>query len=318
MNIENQATHAFPLKARQKQYRGGWRLERSLPLYAMLAPAFILLGLFTYLPMYGLIIAFKDYKPLLGFAKSPWVGLHFFHTLFTLPDTVELFRNTIVIASGKLIMGTIVSLGFALLLNEIRVNWFKRTAQSITYLLNFLSWMIFGGILIDMLSLHGIVNNLIQALGLKPIFFLGNPAVFQPTVILTDTWKNFGFGAVIYLAALTGVDQDLIEAAAVDGANRWQRMIHVTIPGISATIIILALLNLGNIMNAGFDQLLVMANPAVYSTGDILDTYVYRAGLLSSQFSLGTAIGLLKSVVSFVLIAVSWYLADKLADYRVF
>lgn len=295
-----------------------WRVRRHLPLYLMLLPAVLGLVVFSYYPMYGLRIAFQDYDPLLGFDGSPWVGFGIFRRLLSLPDTWTILRNTVIIASGKIVLGQLLAIAFALMLNEIRVNWYKRTIQSLSYLLHFLSWLLFGGILLDLLSLDGVVNRGLGAVGLSPVFFLGNPTVFPATLIVSDVWKEFGWSAIIYLAALTGIDPALQEAAAVDGATRWQRVLHINLPGIMPTIVLLATLNLGWVLNAGFEQVLVLYNPAVYGTGDIIDTYVYRTGLLGFQYSLGTAVGLLKSVTGLVLITFAFYLARRFANYRIF
>jgi putative aldouronate transport system permease protein len=295
-----------------------WKFKRNLPLYLMVLPAVVLLILFKYYPMYGISIAFQNFKPLLGVQKSAWVGLYQFQRLFSLPNAWELFRNTLVIACGKLFFGTIASLFIALSLNEVRNEFFKRGIQLFTYLLHFFSWLILGRILIDILSTYGIVNSLVTAFKLSPIAFLGDPKLFQSTAIMSDVWKEFGFGAIIYLAALTGISPDLYEAAAVDGANRFQRMWHITLPGISSTIVLLTILNLGWILDAGFEQLLIICNPAVASTCEVIDLYVYKVGLLTQQFSLGTAVGLFKSVIGIIMISVSWYLAKRFADYRIF
>jgi putative aldouronate transport system permease protein len=284
----------------------------------MLIPAFVALALFSYYPMYGIIIAFKQYEPLVGFARSPWVGFRHFQRMFADPDSWEIFRNTLTIAVGKIVIGQAVSIAFALLLNELRVIWYKRIVQTLSYLLHFLSWMVFGIILTDFLAPQGFLNSMLAAVGLERIYFLGMPSTFQPTVILTDVWKEFAWGAIIYMAALTGIDPSLYEAAAVDGANRWQRAWNITLPGIASTIVLLSCLSLAGVLNAGFEQIFVLYNPRVYPTGDIIDTYVYRAGLLSMQFSFATAMGLLKSVVSLILITLSYYLADRFARYRIF
>lgn len=294
------------------------RLQRELPLYIMLIPAFIVLVLFSYYPLYGIIIAFKDYKPLMGFRGSPWVGFKHFERIFRNPDMAIILRNTVVIAVGKIITGQVAGVTFALLLNEVRITWFKRVVQSMSYLLHFLSWMIFGGMLLEMFSLNGLVNNALEALGFQRIMFLMEPKLFQPFAILTDTWKGFGWGSIIYLAALTNIDPTLYEAAAVDGATRWKRLWSITLPGIMPTIILLSCLSLGSVLNAGFEQVLVLYNPRTYETADIIDTYIYRAGILATQWSLGTAVGLMKSVVALVLISLSYYLAGKLANYRIF
>jgi putative aldouronate transport system permease protein len=295
-----------------------WQFRRNISLYVMLLPALLGLAVFTLYPMYGLIIAFQDFDPLLGIEKSPFVGFDNFIQLFKQKDIAEILRNTLIIAIGKIVVSLFASLVFALLLNEVKINWYKRTIQSLSYVLHFLSWVIFGGMLLNFLSLDGIVNKGLTSIGLGPIFFLGDSFTFPFTLIFTDVWKEFGFGAVLFLAALTGIDPTLYEAAAVDGANRWQQTIHITIPGITPMITLLACLNLGSVLNAGFEQILVLYNPVVYSTGDIIDTYVYRAGLVDLQFSLATTVGLLKAVVGFVLIAVSYKLADRFANYRIF
>jgi putative aldouronate transport system permease protein len=297
---------------------GNWRFRRNFPLYLMLVPMLISLAVFNYAPMYGLLIAFQEYDPLLGFKGSPFVGLLQFQRLFSDPDVWNVTRNTVVIATGKIILGQLFSIGFALLLNEVRVRWYKRSVQTISYVLHFVSWVIYGGILLDILRLSGAVNRAIAALGLQPVSFLGNPRVFPLTMIVTDAFKGFGFGAIIYLAALTSIDPTLHEAAAVDGATRWQRIRHVTLPGIAPTIVLMTSLSLGSILNAGFEQILVLYNQVVYSTGDIIDTYVYRTSLLGYQFSFGTAVGMLKSVAGFGLLSLSYWLADRFANYRIF
>jgi len=295
-----------------------WRIKRQYPLYVMLIPAAVGLVLFSYLPMGGLVMVFQQYKPLFGFTKSPFVGLANFRKLFALPVFWTLIRNTMMIAIGKIVLGQVISLSFGLLLHEVTVHWFKRTVQTITYAMHFLSWILFGGILLDMLGANGLINSMLGFLRIPPVRFLTEPKTFVWTVIGTDVWKGFGMGAVIYLAALADVDPTLYEAAAVDGAGRWQRLIHVTLPGIASTVVVLACLNLGNVLNAGFEQLLVLSNSAVYSTGDIIDTWVYRMGLVQAQYSLAATVGLFKSVVGMVLIVLSYYLAYRLADYRIF
>jgi len=246
------------------------------------------------------------------------VGFANFERLFAQPDFWLLIRNTLVIAVGKLALGQVASLVFALLLNEVTHGLFKRTVQTITYALYFLSWILFGGILLDTLGADGIVNQMVQALGLARVEFLTEPSIFPVTLITTDIWKSFGIGAVLYIAALADVDPALYDAAAVDGANRWHRLRYVTIPGILPTIIILACLNLGSVLSAGMDQVLVLYNPAVYRTGDIIDTFVYRMGLKNAQYSLAATVGLLQSAVAMVLITLSYYLANRFAKYRIF
>lgn len=295
-----------------------WNLKQNWSLYLMLLPAVILLLIFSYYPMYGVSIAFQDYQPVYGFSGSPFVGFKWFKYVFEMPDFHEILTNTLVMAIGKIVIGTIMSIIFALLLNEINNLKYKKTVQTIVYLPYFLSWVIIGGIFVDLLSANGLINQLINFFGHKSIMFLGDNRYFRGTMILTDVWKGFGYGAIIYLAAMTGIDPQLYESARMDGANRFKQALHITLPGILPTIILLATLSVGNVLNAGFDQILIMYNEVVYETGDIIDTFVYRVGLESAQFSLSTAVGLFKSVVSFVMIGISYTLAYKFADYKIF
>jgi putative aldouronate transport system permease protein len=263
--------------------------------YLMLLPGYIWLFIFSIVPMFGLIIAFKDYNPGLGIFKSDWIGLDNFKFMFALNDSKIIFFNTMYIAVMKIVANIIVPLVFALLLNELRVRVLKRWIQTIVYLPNFMSWVILAGIMMDIFSYKGPVNQILSLFGIEPILFFARPDLFPGLVIGSDVWKTFGFNAIIYLAALTGINPNLYEAAAMDGATRMQRLRYVTIPGIASTIVLLAVLGLGNVLNAGFDQIFNLYNPLVYSTGDIIDTWVYRTGLLNMQYGLATAVGLLKS-----------------------
>jgi len=283
----------------------------------MILPAVTLLTVFRYVPMYGTIAAFQRYKPWLGYRGSPWVGLDNYIRIFSRSDIWEIIRNTFVISMGKIAIGEAASLVFALLLNEVSVVWFKRVIQTLSYLLYFLSWVLFGGILVNILGFRGLLNSALGAFGLKPVLWLADPNLFQPVIVLTHTWKEYGWGAVVIIAALAGIDPTLYEVAAVDGANRWQRVLHITLPGVAPMVVMLLCLSLGNVLNAGFEQLLVMQNSAVLSTGDILETYVYREGLQLQQYSLATAVGLFRSIVGLVMVSLSWWLAGKLANYRI-
>lgn len=284
----------------------------------MMAPGYIWLILFSIVPMFGIIMAFQDFNPGLGILKSPWAGLENFQYMFSIGDIKQVFLNTIIIAVGKMAGNLIVPLIFAILLNELAVKKLIRPIQTLVYLPYFLSWVILANIILTIFGYNGPVNNLLQIFGIDPVLFFGKADMFRPLVIGTDIWKGFGYNAVIYLAALTGIDPALHEAAAIDGAGRFKRLLHITLPGISSTIILLAILSLGNVLNAGFDQIFNLYNPLVYSTGDIIDTWVYRAGLVDLQFSLATAVGLLKSVVSFILITVSYFMADRFTGYKIF
>lgn len=293
------------------------KLRTQWHYHIMLIPSVILVFIFSYIPLYGLIIAFQKYNPAMGF-QSPWVGLNNFRYLFAQPNFVRTIWNTLFIAFFKIIGGIIVPVTFSLLLNEVYNIKAKRIFQTIVYMPHFLSWVILAGILIDILSVEGILNSFLSKFGIGPVPFLGDPKIFPWTMIISDIWKSFGFGTVIYLAALTSIDPSLYESAVVDGAKRWKQTIYITIPMIMPTIILMTILSLGNVLNAGFDQIYNLYAPIVFSTGDIIDTYVYRLGIQQAQYSVGTAVGLFKSIVSAIMILLSYYLADRLVGYRVF
>lgn len=286
--------------------------------YIMLIPAIIWLVLFNIVPMFGIVMAFEDFNPGLGMWKSPFIGLENFKYMFEMSDIKQIMTNTIVIAVGKIIANLIVPLVFAILLNELCIQKLYRPIQTIVYLPYFLSWVILAKIVLNIFGYVGPINALIKLFGGESVNFFGTASMFRPLVIGTDIWKNFGYNAIIYLATMLGIAPELYEAAAVDGAGRFKRIWHITLPGIKMTVALLAILSLGNVLNAGFDQIFNLYNPLVYSTGDILDTWVYRAGLINLQFSLATAVGLLKSVVSLVLITLGYWMADKFAGYKLF
>lgn len=221
------------------------------------------------------------------------------------------------IAVWKLVLGVVVPVTFALLLNEMRSNKLKRVYQTLIYIPNFLSWIIMAGVLMDILDMEGAINLILSAMGLNTVNFLGSATIFPWTMIVSDVWKGFGYGTIVYLAALTGIDPGLYESAYLDGATRWQQIKGITIPLLMPTIVLMTILSLGNVLNAGFDQIYNMYSPAVWETGDIIDTYVYRLGIVQAQYSVGAAVGLFKSVISAILVAVSYVLADKVAGYRI-
>jgi putative aldouronate transport system permease protein len=280
------------------------------PLHLMLLPGIAIVLIYSYGPMVGIMIAFEHFVPARGIFGSEWVGFDNFKFVMSLPDTYRVLYNTIFIAFMKMIAGQMVPIAFALLLNEVRNTVMKRSVQTLVYLPHFLSWIILGGIMIDILSpSSGLVNQTLQTLGFKPIFFLGDAHWFPYVLVVSDIWKEFGFSTIVYLAALTSINPALYEAAAIDGANRWRQTRHVTL---------LATLSLGQILNAGFDQVFNLYNPQVYETGDILDTLVYRLGLEQAQYGMATAVGLFKSAVSLLFISVSYWLAYRFANYRIF
>ncbi|WP_213650485.1 sugar ABC transporter permease [Paenibacillus sp. J23TS9] len=299
-----------PGKKRRKSFQGHYHL--------MLLPGVILLVIFSVIPMFGLLMAFQDYKISKGIFGSPWVGMENFTYFFELSDSKVIIYNTLFLAISKVIANLIVPLVFAVLLNEVRQRAFKRTVQTIVYLPHFLSWVILAGIFSDLLLTDGMVNRILGSFGVEPIQFMGDNRYFPYILIGSDVWKEFGFNTIIYLAALAGIDPSLYEAASIDGANWRKRTRLITLPLLRATIILLATLAIGNILNAGFDQIFNMYSPVVYESSDVIDTYVYRAGILDGQYGFATAIGLMKSVIAFILIILSYRLAYKYANYRIF
>ncbi|WP_372635476.1 ABC transporter permease [Cohnella sp.] len=294
-----------------------WRIQA--PLHLMLIPGLIAILIFSYIPMAGIVIAFQKFVPVKGIFGSEWVGLQHFRYMIQLPNFTQILWNTTFIASMKIVAGIVVPVSIALLLNEIRKEAYKRTIQTLIYLPYFLSWVILSGILIDILSpSRGVVNQFIVWLGFDSIFFLGSNDWFPYTLVISNEWKEFGFSTIVYLAALAGINPALYEAALVDGASRWKQTLHISLPGMMPIIVLMATLSIGNIMNAGFEQVFNLYGPAVYESGDIIDTFVYRIGLEEAQYGLATAVGLLKSVVSLLLISVSYFLAYRFANYRIF
>lgn len=293
--------------------------SRTGALHLMLLPAVLVTLVFYYLPMGGLVMAFQDFKPHMGFFESPWVGLDHFEYLFEREDGVQVILNTFTISALKIVFHLLVPLVFALLLNEVRQLFFKRFVQTLVYIPHFLSWVIFGGLLLDLLSVNGLVNHFLSsAFGFEPLQFLSEGNLFRGVVVVSDVWKEFGFNAILYLAALTGVNPALYEAAEMDGAGRFKQTMYVTLPAIMPIIVVLLTLSLGNVLNANFDQIFTMYNAMVYDKGDIIDTFVYRVGLIDGEFSFATAMGFFKSFVGLVLIVISYWGARKFAGYRVF
>ncbi|MEF2245536.1 MULTISPECIES: ABC transporter permease [unclassified Paenibacillus] len=299
---------------------GKHAFRRNLPLHLMIFPGLLLLIIFSYIPMAGLYIAFQKFIPAKGFfGDQRWIGWDNFVYMLDMPGIYSVLWNTVFIAGMKMIAGLIVPITVALLLNELRSSGLRRGIQTLVYLPHFLSWIILAGVLIDILSpSSGLVNQLLNMFGLKSIFFLGSNDWFPYTMVISDVWKEFGFATIVYLAALTGIDPQQYEAAVIDGANRWKQTWHVTLPGMRMIIVLMMVLSMGNILNAGFDQIVNLYSAQVYQSGDIIDTLVYRIGLQQAQYGVATAVGLFKSVVSFLFISVAYFLAYKLADYRIF
>ena len=283
---------------------------RHRDLLTMIAPVLAFFVVFYYGPMVGLILAFKDYSLSQGIFHSPWIGLANFGRLFNSADFPIAVRNTLVISGLRLAFGFVAPIVLAILLSECRVAWFRRGVQTLTYLPYFFSWVVLGGIFLMLLGGAGPVNSLVKATGHSPVNFLSDPLWFIVVLVATGVWQGAGYGAVIYLAALAGIDSSLYEAASLDGAGRWGLVRSVTLPSLSPTIVVLLILSLGGVLNAGFDQIYNMYNPVVYSVSDIVDTYVLRR-MVEMDFGLATAAGLFKSVVGLVLVVVANSLARR-------
>jgi putative aldouronate transport system permease protein len=294
--------------------------KREIPLHIMVLPGMVIIFIFAYIPLFGLRIAFQNFIPARGFfGEQTWVGLDNLSLVLSFPNTLQVIRNTIVIALWKIALGLLVPITIALLLNEVKSRGLKRVIQTVIYFPHFISWIIYAGIMLDLLSpSYGIVNKFIGFLGFEPIFFLGDNRYFRATIVATDVLKSFGYGTVVYMAAIAGINPNLYEAAEIDGAGRWRQTIHITLPGIQMIIVLMMVLSLGNILNAGFDQIFNLYSFYVYDTGDIIDTLVYRMGLEQSMFGPSVAVGLFKSMVSLVFISLSYLAAYKLFDYRIF
>lgn len=294
------------------------RDRREWSFYIMLIPSLILVLIYSYGPMAGLIMAFQKFNPGMGFFKSPFVGFANFKYVFALPDFYNVMWNTVYIALIKICAFIIIPLILALLFNELRSKLFKNVIQSMIFIPFLLSWTVMGGIIQELFSLDGPVNIIIESIGYKKIFFMASNEWFRPLLVFTDLWKSQGYNMIIFLAAITNVNPSLYEAAEVDGAGKLRQAISITIPSILPMIILITTLSLGNILNAGFEQVLLLYNPLVYETGDILDTFVFRLGIYSAQYSPAAAVGLLKSIISCGLVSITYYLAYKINDYRIF
>ena len=290
----------------------------QLSYYLMTVPGLIFVILFSYVPMFGIVMAFQDYIPAIGILESKFAGMENFAYMFSMPESFRIFRNTLCIALGKIVFGTLAAIIFSILLNEIRIKLFKKTVQTIVYLPHFISWVILASVIKNMLNVDGSVNHILMQMGAESINFLGDNTYFPLMLIFTDVWKEFGYNSIVYLAALTSIDPGLYEAATIDGASWWQRVVHVTLPGILPIIFLMSAMNLSNILNAGFDQVYNLVTPIVYESGDILDTWIYRIGLISRQYSLGTAVGLLKSVVGLILMLGANEMAKRYTDRKIF
>jgi putative aldouronate transport system permease protein len=280
---------------------------KNRTLYIMAVPMVLYFFLFHYKPMYGAIIAFKDFAPGRGIWDSPWAGLSNFRSFFGSIYFWRILRNTVVLSFGNLLFGFPAPILLALFLNEIRSAIFQRTVQTVTYLPHFVSIMVICGMIIDFTSTNGVVNDIIAFLGGRRVSMLMRQTYFRPLYIVTEIWQRIGWGSIIYLAALTTIDPGVYEAATIDGAGRWRRMLHVSIPGILPTIVVLLVLRIGQMMNVGFEKIILLYNPSIYETADVISSFTYRKGLLEFNFSYSTAVGLFDSLVNFaLLVSANW------------
>lgn len=299
--------HSFGFRAR-KDFAKNWEL------YLIMLPVLIFYVIFCYKPMYGALIAFQDYKPNLGFAGSPWVGFDQFIRFFTSPFCVRLIRNTLLLSLQLLIFGFPAPIILALLINEVKNKHFKKGVQTLTYLPHFISLIVVCGMITDFSMTTGLFNDIIAFFGGERIALLQDPALYRPIYIASDIWQGVGWGSIIYLSALSGVDAQLYEAASLDGAGRFQKLWHVTLPGIMPTIITMLILRIGQLMTIGYEKTILLYSPATYETADIISSYIYRVGLQERDWSYSTAIGLFNSVINLALLLIANKLSRKLAD----
>ena len=297
-----------------------WKqIKKSRQLYLIMLPAFLATLLFSYVPMYGIVLAFQKYNPTKSMLNQHWVGFRYFEKLFGMADFYQILGNTLEIALLKIVTLLFFSLLLALLLNELKNRYLRSAAQSLMIFPHFLSWIILGGLVKSVFAKYGIINQFLLSLGMsEPIYFMGNDIWFRVILVVSNLWQEAGFSAILFSAAISGVDVSLYEAAKIDGASRLQQTWHITLKSIMPFVVLLVILNMGNILNAGFDQVFNLYNGVVMESSDIVDTYVYRVGLMGAQYSFGTAVGLFKSVISCVLIGCSYWIADKKLKYRVF
>ncbi|WP_130860919.1 ABC transporter permease [Gracilibacillus phocaeensis] len=286
-------------------------MKKKWRMYVMMAPAIIFFAIFNYYPMYGVIIAFKEYSASAGILGSPWVGFSHFERFFNAYYFWEILRNTLLLSAYQLAMFP-VPIIVALSMNEIKNNLFKRFTQTITYAPHFISVVVMTGMLVAFLSPStGIVNNLLGLFGIEPIAFLAEPGWFKTIFVQSGVWQTAGWGAIIYLAALAGVNPELHEAATVDGASRLQRILHINIPAILPVIVILLILEVGNLMSIAFEKVYLLQNPLNMQSSDVIQTFVYRSGLLEGQYSFSAAVGLFNSIISLILLVTVNYIARK-------
>jgi putative aldouronate transport system permease protein len=289
-------------------------LKRNHQAYLMVLPAVVLIFIFAYIPMYGILIAFQNFRPAKGIWGSEWVGLKYFIEFFEGAHTRLLLRNTLIISLYSLVVCFPAPIILALLLNEVRVSWFKRTVQTISYMPYFISTVVICGMLKSFLAYDGVINEIVKLFGGSPENYLSNPAYFRSIIVFSGLWQGVGWGSIIYMAALTGIDPTLYEAARIDGCGRLRQMLHVTLPGIVPTIAILLIMDVGSIMSVSSDKILLLYSPLTYETGDVIGTYIYRRGIRGAEYGFTTAIGLFETLVNFLLLILANEFSRRVSD----
>lgn len=293
-------------------------LKKNRIVYLMAVPGIVFFIVFAYVPMFGLLMAFEDYKPKLGIFGSPFVGFQHFIDFFNSIYFVRTVRNTLVISVLDLVVSFPITIIFALLLNEIKSIKFKRTVQTVSYMPYFISMVVVAGIIVDFCSSRGVITSIVGVFTGSNQNLLSIPSYWRPIYIISGLWQGLGFGAIIYVAALAGVDQELYEAAVVDGANRWKQTIHITLPGISSTIIIMLILRIGQLMSVGYEKTILLYNPQIYETADIISSFVYRKGLQEFNYGYSTAVSMFNSVINFALLIISNQISRKYSETSLF
>jgi putative aldouronate transport system permease protein len=290
-------------------------INKNYELYLLSIPVFVYIVIFCYAPMYGVLIAFNDYSPTRGILGSPWVGFEHFHRFFRAYYFWTLLKNTLTISVYSLIVGFPCPIVFAIMLNELKHRYFKKSLQMVTYIPNFFSMVVMVGMLLIFISpKYGIINKIIDIFGIDPVLFISKPEWFKTLYVFSGTWQSMGWNAIIYIAALTNINQEIIEAAIIDGATKIKRIVYIDVPGIMPIAVILLILNMGGLMSVGFEKILLMQNPLNMVSSEVISTYVYRVGLLSNEYSFSTAVGLFNSVINFTLLVVFNQLARKASE----
>ncbi len=289
-------------------------LQRNYQAYLMVLPSIVLIFIFCYIPMYGVLMAFENYRPQLGVLGSEWVGLYHCKDFFTSPHSLNVLRNTVVISVYSLLVGFPFPIILALLLNEVRCQAYKRTVQTISYMPYFISNVVICGMLKSFLAYDGLFNQIGAVFGMAPKSFLSNPALFPSVIVFSDLWQSIGWNSIIYMAALAGIDPDLYEAAHIDGCGRLRQIWHITLPGIVPTMVTLLILSIGGLLSANSDKILLLYSPLTYETGDVIGTFVYRRGIKGGDFSYSTAVSLFQTVINFLLLIFANWFSNKTTE----